>query len=627
MSRITLDKMQKHSNINPFYSLFKKVLNLMTHLLQLLQNKNRLYPVLLILLCLVLFGLNIWGYPLIDVDEPRYMETAREMLFKPGDWITPHFNFLIRFDKPPLYYWLIASGFKVFGVHEWVGRAISGLSATGIVFGVYLSVSKLLNRKVAFIAGLIIATMAEVVLIGRWAVTDMTLTFWMCGATLSLYLGLKRHPKYFLLAGILAGFGMLTKGPIALLLPGVIAVIYTLLFERQQWKWLISKQLISGIILSIIIALPWYVACHLANPVTFIPTFFGLHNITRFTQTVSGHTGGWGYYIPVVLLGAFPWTLCFAPLALSLKTLLFDKTKSQQADLLKYSLIWFITVFLFFTVAQTKLLTYILLCFPALGIICALLFDHWMTQYKAAELPVETRRILNLSVLSVMLPYLFALGMILVLLACQAQYPAISAILSYCNLPLVQGCILLVFVLAVMTLILALNKGPKWLFYGLLTQSVLLYSLTAMQLIPAIAFERQSDLMAIVKRAQADHAILATWQSKRPSMVYYNEDKVYYLQMRCFHSDEDRDTLLKTSELGASPALMSKALPNQQQSIYKPDRPIYLVFKTRELQNFENHLGKHARTKLLVQGPHVSAMSVHWAELPSLACLRKDINQ
>ena len=586
------------------------------------------YLYILLILCIILFGLNIWGYPLIDVDEPRYMETAREMLFKPGDWITPHFNYLIRFDKPPLYYWLIVSGFKLFGVHEWVGRAISGLAATGIVVGCYLAVRKLLSEKPAFIAGLIIATMAEIFLIGRWAVTDMTLTFWMCSTTLLLFIGLRQNAKAFLWAGIAAGFGMLTKGPIALLLPGVIAVLYTVLFERQNWRWLISKYLIGGIVLSIIIALPWYMACHMANPETFIPAFFGLHNITRFTQTVSGHTGGWGYYVPVILIGAFPWTLCFAPLLLHLKHYL-QQTHEQGAAgkaLFQYSLIWFITVVIFFTLAQTKLLTYILLCFPALGITCALLFDYVQQQEIDNKLSTENKRIMRLTVLSVFLPYLFILSVLFIFLSYQQLYPAVADVLQYCNIPLLSFGLMVLLLIGLLTIGLNHYKGSKWLFNGLLTQAVILYLIVATQVLPAIAHERQADLVTLVKKARADHAILATWQSKRPSLVFYSEQKVYYLQLDCFHSKED-----EVDDIASPPQntirFLSKPLPKPDLSIYKPDRPIYLVLKTRSVDNLKALLKKQqiAPQAILAQGPHISLMLLD--KLPKKACLRKDINQ
>ena len=133
---------------------------------------------LLTLLGLLLFFYRLGSLSLFDADEPAFAEAAREMLLS-GDWITPQFNFEPRFDKPILFYWLIALAYKGFGIGEFAARFWSAAFATGLVLSIFLFGRQWLGQRGALMAALAFATNVGTAILARAAVTDMTLAFFM----------------------------------------------------------------------------------------------------------------------------------------------------------------------------------------------------------------------------------------------------------------------------------------------------------------------------------------------------------------------------------------------------------------------------------------------------------------
>ena len=126
---------------------------------------------LLLGISLLLFFYRLDSLSLFDADEPAYAEAAREMLIS-GNWVTPHFNFQPRFDKPILFYWLIALAYKGFGIGEYAARFWSAVFATGLTLSIYLFGRQLLGRQGACIAALAFATNVGTIVLGRAAVTS-----------------------------------------------------------------------------------------------------------------------------------------------------------------------------------------------------------------------------------------------------------------------------------------------------------------------------------------------------------------------------------------------------------------------------------------------------------------------
>ena len=306
---------------------------------------------------------NLGGIPLLDPDEPVYAETPLEMIaFQ--DFLSPRIYGDYWYDKPPLYYWLVATAFKLFGVSEFSARFPSAfLAVCGVVF-IYRSASQLFGRRVGLTSALVLATSIEYFYLGKAAVTDITLTFCLTVALLSFL-----QKNYYLFYAF-AGLAVLAKGPVGILFPGAILFLYMVM--TRQFSLLGRIKLPGGIVLFSLIALPWYVMMYQIHGNVFIDTFIGFHNITRFTSPEHPESVLWYYYIPVLLLGFFPWT---AVLFQSIRSSL-TATRHDEFDKMVFLNIWMCFIFLFFSISQTKLVSYILPMYPPLAIIAGWYIDR-----------------------------------------------------------------------------------------------------------------------------------------------------------------------------------------------------------------------------------------------------------
>lgn len=223
-----------------------------------------------------------------------------------GDWITPHFNFQPRFDKPILFYWLIALAYTGFGIGEYAARFWSATFAAGLTLSIYLFGRQLLGQRGALIAALAFATNVGTVILGRAAVTDMTLALcmtWTLFCFFDAYLATDQTRVSLLLVGYLAmALAVLIKGPIGLLLPGLTVGLF-LIIRRRARATLSRLRLPTGLLLFTVIALPWYVLVLRENGWAFAQGFFVQHHINRYLGVVSSHVMGHLYFLPVVVLG------------------------------------------------------------------------------------------------------------------------------------------------------------------------------------------------------------------------------------------------------------------------------------------------------------------------------------
>ena len=352
-------------------------------------NKYMFWIVALVAAFLLFFHLG--GIPLLDPDEPVYAETPKEMIaFR--DLVSPRIYGEYWYDKPPLYYWLVAGAFQIFGVNEFAARFPSAFLGLFTVMYVYQVGKRLFNERAGACAALILATSIEFFYLGKAAVTDITLNFCLTVALLSFL-----EKRYYLFY-VFAGLATLAKGPVGILFPGAILFLY-FLFTRK-WRQLQEMKIPLGILIYAITALPWYVAMYAIHGNPFIETFIGFHNITRFTN--PEHAAGvlWYYFIPVLILGFFPWT---AVMAQSVWASL--RKSGRDFNSLLFLNIWAWFIFVFFTISRTKLVSYILPMFVPLAMITG-----W---YVATLIERQSRlKIRSWPVALVILAGLFATGLI-----------------------------------------------------------------------------------------------------------------------------------------------------------------------------------------------------------------------
>lgn len=330
-------------------------------------EKNSLLIIIGAVLFTVMFGIG--GIPLLDPDEPVYAETALEMI-KSGDFLSPQIFGNYWYDKPPMYYWLVALSQMLFGVNEFAARFPAALMACGVAVMIYISASNLFNEKAGFWSALILTSCVQFFYMGKAAVTDTTLLFFMTGAILSF-----AHKKYWLMYVCMA-LATVTKGPIGIVFPGCIIFLYLLVMG--QLHEILRMHVIRGMLLFFMIASPWYYAMYTVHGMDFISTFLGFHNVTRFTTPEHASRVTFWYYFPVVILGLFPWT------GLLLQSIKASIDKSRIDDMRQLILfhIWWSFVFLFFTICQTKLVSYILPMFPPLAVIIGWNISRMLTKMR-----------------------------------------------------------------------------------------------------------------------------------------------------------------------------------------------------------------------------------------------------
>jgi 4-amino-4-deoxy-L-arabinose transferase-like glycosyltransferase len=178
----------------------------------------------LLILCVFTFFVGLGRQAITDSDEGYYAEASREMV-ESGDWLTPHFNYENRFEKPPLYYWLTAATYLATGPGESAARFWSAMSGVGLVFLTWAIYPGPIRKSAAWLAGVIVATSFGCFTMARWALPDLPLTFFITLAIWSALRAMERGMRgetwasAWAIAGLGAGLGFLTKGPVALAIP------------------------------------------------------------------------------------------------------------------------------------------------------------------------------------------------------------------------------------------------------------------------------------------------------------------------------------------------------------------------------------------------------------------------
>ncbi len=305
---------------------------------------------LLLAAALLLPGLGL--YPLLDVDEGAFGEATREMLAS-GNWLSTTLDGAPRYDKPILIYWLQALSVGALGLGEFALRLPSALAALAWVAAIVRFAAPRVGAGGGEAAGWIAATTLGVLAIGRAATADALLNALLAAAMFDAWRVLeegRRSARLRLYAWI--GLGLLTKGPIAVLIPAAVTLLYCASTHRlRDWARAVLDPV--GWLLLLAIAAPWYAAQLAIHGRDFVEGFFVRHNLERFGGTLEGHGGSLAYYFVFVPLLLLPWT---GLLGAALRNLRPD----WRDPLARYLWMWFGFVFVFFSASGTKLPHYVL---------------------------------------------------------------------------------------------------------------------------------------------------------------------------------------------------------------------------------------------------------------------------
>lgn len=333
----------------------------------------------LILLTLVLTGLYLIGlgsYPLFVPDEGRYTEIAREM-FSSGDFILPHLNGVVFLDKPILYYWLEVTAIKIFGLNEFALRFWPAIIGVWGCLVAYIGGRNLFSRASGIISACGLATAIMYFGAAHYANLDLEVAVFISTTLVFLFLGIKnsnpKHAKLWIYAGyIFTGIAILTKGIIGIAFPALIIGSWIIITGNTP---VIKRlHLISGLVLTTIVAAPWYVAAQIADK-DFFHFFFVVQHISRFLSTATfNNITPWWFYIPITFAGCLPWTILIVHMLLCTIKNCIKNPQAHETEI--YLLLWAALILLFFSVPHSKTIGYILPIFPPLFI----LFGNYVTE-------------------------------------------------------------------------------------------------------------------------------------------------------------------------------------------------------------------------------------------------------
>ena len=490
----------------------------------------------------MLFIWRLGSTGLVDETPPLFAAAARAMA-ETGDWLTPRVNGLPRYDKPPLVYWLMGLIYALPGQAQWdpLGTWAAGLpSALSSVAVMVMLAATLLRWPqplspgrapaasvqaiTAISAALAFALSPLVLLWSRMAVSDALfsallaislLLFWRCYAAAG-----RPWPAWLLL-----GLAVLAKGPVALVLAALCLGGFGWWQRDLKRLWALFRPW-RGLALTALVALPWYGLELLVEGQPFFNSFFGYHNLQRFAGVVNHHLQPWWFFLPVLLVASLP----FSPLLLLGLGNAVGQGRAPlppQASLLRFACCWLLAVFLFFTLAATKLPSYWIPATPAAGLLMAL-----AAQQLLAEPWLGVRRWLVL--LTLALQAVLGGGLALadrwVLLIHEPELPTLPAELLASGL---LGRSSVCFALAALAALLTAWRSswrPAWL----LSQQLAVSAFVVTALVPLIQLgDRLRQLpvrrvaTAVLAERRPDEP-LAMVGILKPSLHFYTGQVVLY---------------------------------------------------------------------------------------------------
>jgi len=363
----------------------------------LLNSKKRLITLLIVLICgIIIFILGLGNTGLVDETPPLFAAAARAMS-ESGDWLTPKVNGMFRFDKPPLIYWLMGFFYSLPKNEIWdsFGTVSARLPSALASLFLMLMIGDTLfcwpqkgdkRFLTPIIASLSFALSPFIIIWSRTAVSDALLTGTL-GISLLLFwrrMASERNVQC-ISAWVFLGFAILTKGPVAFVLTTL--TITSFLFSQKDWKTLLHKiNPKGGILISILISIPWYILELIKEGKPFWDNFFGYHNFQRYTSVVNNHSEPFWFFLYIMIFASLP----FTPFLFHGIFKAFDDFFKSSKDICNiketlhtYSLCWLASVLIFFSISATKLPSYWLPAIPAAAILISNSFVNLKNSNKS----------------------------------------------------------------------------------------------------------------------------------------------------------------------------------------------------------------------------------------------------
>ncbi len=470
----------------------------------------------LLIVCYFIFFFNIGNYPLMDVDETRYVSMARDM-FHCKDFLTLYLNGEFFFEKPPLYFWGECLSFAIFGkVTEFTARFPVALYGTLSTLLLYFTGKKIVSRRFGIISALILATTLEFVILAKFAILDIVVTtcvgFSVMFGFLTQFVQDKNKKYMWWLFYIFSGLAVMAKG-----IPGFVvpfAVMFFVTIVNKTFKQVFKPQyILPGFLLFFLIVLPWHLIMFKIHDPLFFHEYIIKHHIERFLNSNEiNREQPFYFYILTVLWGLVPWI--FSAIAVGITKLKsikkFNVTElSNPQKYLLFNAIAFVVTMLFFSSSSTKLITYILPVYFFTACILGFVWEDYMFN-KKYEKPI------NITV--------YILGGICILagiLTCFAKF--VLPAQTYSDLLTIKWfCIILVLAFGISSILCAVKKHPKGVF-ACYVLFILITSAFGTKLFYNMDYKfGQNDLMRFAKYAHENGKKVAVINDERKySVVYY----------------------------------------------------------------------------------------------------------
>jgi len=332
--------------------------------------------------CLLFHLAGTWSLPLIDRDEPRFAEAAREMRER-ADFIVPYFNNQFRFDKPPLTYWFQVASYRVFGENDFAARFPTAIAAALVAVILLAWGQQLGDEKVGWWAAIIFSLSLQTFIHGKAAVADMWLVLFVTVAHWAAWELFKANTEhrtsniehrtvFWWTFYISLAFAFLAKGPIGWTPLLTVAIAHR--FHRQK-HFAAHFKFVRGLLLMLVLICLWGIPALVRTQGEFFRVGIGKHVVERSVATMEGHGASsvWMYlallpfYFLTVFASFFPWSIKLPAL--------WKKLRAQRDRTDQFLLAGALIIFGIFTVVQTKLPHYTLPAFPLLALLVARRFE------------------------------------------------------------------------------------------------------------------------------------------------------------------------------------------------------------------------------------------------------------